>query len=140
MYCSYISAISSLLELLLLHIETGVHDGLGLAWRPGSVQLPLPLELLLEVELAILTSVLGVLLLVPWQLSVKDPVTVIPNVAIVRHIGHRNYTGSCSVSPLVPERIIIFKFRMDFLLTSKYLPALRSFGYFFRPFVNGGVK
>ena len=69
MNCSYISAISSLLELLLLHIETGVHDGLGLAWRPGSVQPPLSLELLLGVELAILTSLLAVLL-VPGRLSV----------------------------------------------------------------------
>ena len=87
MYCSYISAISSLLKLPLLHIETGVHVGLGLAWRPGSVQLPLPLELLLGVELAILTSLL-VVLLVPGRLSVENPVTIIPNVTMVRHIGH----------------------------------------------------
>ena len=87
MYCSYISAISSLLEPPLLHIETGVHVGLGLAWRPGSVQLPLPLELLLGVELAILTSLL-VVLLVPGRLSVKDPVTIIPYVSMVTHIRH----------------------------------------------------
>ena len=139
MYCSYISAISSLLELLLLHIETGVHDGLGLAWRPGSVQLPLPLELLLEVELAILTSLLAVLL-DPGRLCVEDPVTLIPNVSMVGHIGHRNYSGGCPVSPLIPERIMIFKLRMDFLLAGENLPTLRSFGDFLCPFVNGGVK
>ena len=139
MYWSYISAISSLLEPLLLLIETGVHVGLGLAWRPGSVQLPLPLELPLEVELAILTSLL-VVLLVPGRLSVKDPVTIIPNVAMVRHIGHRDYPSSCSVSPLMSKRKIIFKLRMDFLLTGENLPALMSFSDFFCPFVNGGVK
>ena len=87
MDCSYISAISSLLEPLRFHIETGVHVGLGLAWRPGSVQPPLSLELLLGVELAILTSLL-VVLLVPGRLSVENPVTIIPDVTMVRHIGH----------------------------------------------------
>ena len=123
MDCSYISAISSLLEPLLFLIETGVHVGLGLAWRTGSVQLPLPLKLLLEVELAILTSLLAVLLLVLWQLSVKDPITIIPSVAMVRHIGHRNYSGSRSVSPLIPERIIFFKFWINFLLVGVLLPS-----------------
>ena len=103
------------------------------------MQLPLPLELLLEVELAILTSLLAVLLN-PRRLSVKDPVTLIPNVSMVGNIGHRNYSGGCSVSPLMPERIIIFKFRVDLLLTREYLPTLRSFRNFFRPFVNGGVR
>ena len=69
MDCRYISATSSLLELLLLHIDTGLHVGLGLAWRTCSVQLLLPFKLLLEVELAILTSLLAVLL-VPGRLSV----------------------------------------------------------------------
>ena len=93
------------------------------------MQLPLPLELLLEVELAILTSLLAVLM-VPGRLSVKDPVTIIPNVSMMRDSGHRDYPGGCSVTPLVPKRIMIFKFRMNFLLTGEYLPALRSFDYF----------
>ena len=102
------------------------------------MQPPLPLELLLQVELAILTRLLAVLL-VPGRLCVKDPVTIIPNVSMVGHIGHRNYSGGCSVSPLMPERIIIFKFRVDLLLTREYLPTLRSFRNLFSPFVNGGV-
>ena len=109
-------------SLLLLHIETGFHVGLGLAWRPGSVQLPLPLELLLEVDLAILTSLLAVLL-DPGRLCVEDPVTIIPNVSMVGHIGHRNYSGSCPVSPLIPERIIFFEFWINFLLVSVLLPS-----------------
>ena len=103
------------------------------------MQLPLPLELLLEVELAILTSLLAVLL-DPGRLSVKDPVTIIPNVSMVGNIGHRNYSGSSSVSPLMPERKIIFKFRVDLLLTREYLPTPRRFRNFFSPFVNGGVR
>ena len=103
------------------------------------MQLPLPFELLLQVELAILISLLAVLL-VPGRLSVKGPVTIIPNVTMVRHIGHRNYPSSCSVSPLVPERIMVFKLRMDFLLAGENLPALMSFGDFFCPFINDGVK
>ena len=103
------------------------------------MQLPLPLELLLEVELAILTSLL-VVILDPGRLSVKDPVTIIPNVSMMSDIGHRDYPRRCSVSPLIPKRIIIFKFWMDFLLAGENLPTLRSFGDFLCPFVNGGVK
>ena len=140
MNCSYISAISSLLELLLLHIDTGLHVGLGLAWRTCSVQLLLPFKLLLEVELAILTGLLAVFLLNPGRLCVKDPVSIIPNIPIVNNIGYRDYPCIRPVSPFHTEGIIGFEFRLQFLLVGKHIPTLMSFGNAFSTFVNGGVK